>query len=49
MFTHSYRGWWLHGKCDSDEIRIQRPDYTIIGRSKNLEAAKRRIRRLMAK
>lgn len=39
MFTHRYRGCWIHGRCDRDECRVQLPDYAALGTFKSYRAA----------
>lgn len=49
MFTLSYRGFWLHGWIDRNAIRLQRPDYTLVGTFPSLRAAKAHVRKITAR
>lgn len=44
MFTVSYRGWWIHGWFDRNEVRVQSPDF-VSTRKPSVRAAKAFIRK----
>jgi len=43
MWTIKYRGFWIHGYTDKDEVRVQDPDQNMRGTWRTLQAAKRMI------
>ncbi len=46
MFTHEYRGGYIHGYCDRDECQAQ-IGHAIIGRFRSYRAAQLAISRAM--
>ena len=44
MFTHQYRGAFIHGYCNKDECRVQWADFTCLV-CPSYRAAKLAIRR----
>ncbi len=43
MFTHKYKGYWIHGRCDTDIVKVQRPDGTMLGDFKSYLAGQQAI------
>lgn len=43
MFTINYKNYWLHGYCDSPQVRVQNPDLIIVGNYKSMWHAKRAV------
>lgn len=39
MFTVGYKGWWIHGHFDRDEVQFQSPSYEV-RKAKSIHAAK---------
>lgn len=44
MFTFQYRGYYVHGRIDRNEVTVQGPDY--FGKAASRDAAIRLIRTL---
>jgi hypothetical protein len=45
MWTINYRGCYIHGYCNRDDVRVLLPDGTIVNKV-SLDAAKRYIRKM---
>lgn len=39
MFTFRYKGWYIHGHFDREEVRVQSPDRQVFT-AKSIHAAK---------
>lgn len=47
MFTVSYRGWFIHGKFNTNTLSVQNLDYSVHFTCVSLRGAKERIRKLV--
>jgi hypothetical protein len=47
MWTIKYRGYWIHGYVDRDDVRVQSPEGRLVIRSKSLGSAKRRVAKMI--